>query len=153
MKTPALYAIVNGTSLRAFLHRGNDEESALPSHLTELPLDPERANPKGNLQEDTDRPGRFDTNQVAGERGNLVSGEQHSLSREHRKRQATALAGAIDEVYAEVGASSLILVVPAQWKKEILSQLGNTASDQLRDSIEGDWTGLSLAEVEKRILG
>ncbi|MDF1862157.1 MAG: host attachment protein [Verrucomicrobiales bacterium] len=154
MKTPDLYLIANGNSLRAF--RCNPKEEGVEgarSHLAELKLEEADAHPKGNIEDDTDRPGRFDANQGRGNQSNLVSGENHSLSQEHEKRQAAALALAVQRVIKSNHASSWSLVAPAQWKNEILSFVPSEISKHLLDSTEGDWVKFPHAKIESRLLG
>lgn len=82
-------------------------------------------------------PGRCD-----GYQSNLVSAENHSLSQEHDKRQAAALALAlaVQRVLESNHASSWTFVAPAQWKNEILSFTPSEIRNHLLDSTEGDWT-------------
>jgi hypothetical protein len=95
-------------------------------------------------------PGRCD-----GYQSNLVSGENHSLSQEHDKRQAAALALAlaVQRVLESNHASSWTLVAPAQWKNEILSFIPSEIRNHLLDSTEGGWTKFPRAKIEFRLPG
>ena len=93
-------------------------------------------------------PGRCD-----GYQSNLVSGENHSLSQEHDKRQAAALALAVQRVLESNHASSWTFVAPAQWKNEILSFTSSEIRNRLLDSTEGDWTKFPHSKIESRLLG
>tara|TARA_R110000850_G_scaffold16207_13_gene50786 strand:- start:895 stop:1356 length:462 start_codon:yes stop_codon:yes gene_type:complete len=149
MEPRDILIVANGSSLRAFQYESREERLDEPiRHLVELTLTEEEGHPESGLQEDTDRQGRFGTKQRAGIRGNLVSGERHSLKKEQEKRAAVAIAASVEHILNRADAESWVFVVPSQWKGEIVSHLGEQIAARMTLSIVGDWIKFPIAKIE-----
>ena len=148
-----LVIAINGERVRAFLKTPRDPDNPeSPIHFKELSLKESLASPRAGIHSPTDMAGRFEKGNRIDQPQGFAAGEQHHADQEWEKRQALALANSVSQIVEEQGVISWMLVAPSKWIKPFEQGLSESAREGLQKSESGDWTGMDLAQIERRVI-
>ena len=146
-----MYVLLNGGCVRCF--RTVERQNASGEdflHLRELDIGESGWDGEEQM---TDRAGRFEKGDRAGIKGGLAGGERHSQLKEEKLRRGEAIAEVVGDRLLREEARKWVMIAPPVWANLVIHHLGPEMVDRLENTIDGDWTGMEVAEIENMIFG